>query len=389
MDKLQENFNKLLLNLDNRFNRYMYHKIEWSGRMIGLTGPRGVGKTTMVLQYIKANLNRAETLYVTAEDLYFIENSLVDLADRFVKLGGKHLIIDEIHKYKEWARELKLIYDYNPNLQIIFTGSSILDINRGAYDLSRRAVMYNMQGLSYREFLELFHNIKLPQYTLNDILEHRVVFPTDFHPLAHFANYLRYGYYPFSLDTDFDSRIQQVINQTIENDIPLYADINTSTARKLKQLLAIISRSVPFKPNITSISVAIGASRGSILDYLLYIEEAGMISQLRNGTEGIKSLGKVDKIYLDNTNLIYALGMEQSNIGNVRETLFMNQTRVNYSVITSSVSDFEIDGITFEVGGKNKKQRQIAGLERAYIVKDDIEQGYLNVIPLWMLGLLY
>lgn len=357
--------------------------------MIGLTGPRGVGKTTMVLQYIKANLNRAETLYVTAEDLYFIENSLVDLADRFVKLGGKHLIIDEIHKYKEWARELKLIYDYNPNLQIIFTGSSILDINRGAYDLSRRAVMYNMQGLSYREFLELFHNIKLPQYTLNDILEHRVVFPTDFHPLAHFANYLRYGYYPFSLDTDFDSRIQQVINQTIENDIPLYADINTSTARKLKQLLAIISRSVPFKPNITSISVAIGASRGSILDYLLYIEEAGMISQLRNGTEGIKSLGKVDKIYLDNTNLIYALGMEQSNIGNVRETLFMNQTRVNYSVITSSVSDFEIDGITFEVGGKNKKQRQIAGLERAYIVKDDIEQGYLNVIPLWMLGLLY
>lgn len=191
------------------------------------------------------------------------------------------------------------------------------------------------------------------------------------------------------MEDDFDVRLQQIINQTLESDIPQYADMNVSTGRKLKQLLAIIAKSVPFKPNISSIATMLGASRNNIADYCLYIEEAGFIAQLRDATGGVRGLGKVDKIYLDNTNLIYSLGREASDIGNIRETFFLNQMRVGHDVIASPVSDFLIDDMTFEVGGKNKKQKQIQGIEKAYVVKDDIEAGYMNVIPLWQLGLSY
>ena len=389
MDKLQQHFSKLLRETTSEFYRYMYDKISWDARMVGLTGPRGVGKTTMILQYIKNNLNPAETLYVTAEDFYFAEHKLVDLANLFVQMGGKHLFIDEIHKYKEWSRELKLIYDYHPELKVVFTGSSVLDINKGASDLSRRALMYHMQGLSFREYLHMFHDIKLDTYALDDVLQHKVTYSSGFKPLAYFGTYLKRGYYPFAVEDDLNIRLGQIINQTLETDIPLYADMNISTARKLKQLLSIIARSVPFKPNVSSIAMALTASRNSIADYCLYIEEAGLIAQLRDATGGIKGLGKVDKIYLDNPNLIYTLASEQAEIGNIRETLFMNQLRVNYDVITSPKSDFIVDKKTFEVGGKNKKQKQIKGIADGYIVKDDIETGYLNVIPLWMLGLTY
>mgnify|MGYP000932936847 FL=1 len=205
--------------------------------------------------------------------------------------------------------------------------------------------------------------------------------PKDFRPLVYFTNYLKRGYYPFVLEDDFDVRLQQIINQTLESDIPQYADMNVSTGRKLKQLLAIIAKSVPFKPNISSIATMLGASRNNIADYCLYIEEAGFIAQLRDATGGVRALGKVDKIYLDNTNLIYSLGREASDIGNIRETFFLNQMRVGHDVIASPVSDFLIDDMTFEVGGKNKKQKQIQGIEKAYVVKDDIEAGYMNVIP--------
>ena len=191
------------------------------------------------------------------------------------------------------------------------------------------------------------------------------------------------------MEGDFDVRLQQIINQTLESDIPQYADMNVSTGRKLKQLLAIIAKSVPFKPNISSIATMLGASRNNIADYCLNIEEAGFIAQLRDATGGVRGLGKVDKIYLDNTNLIYSLGREASDIGNIRETFFLNQMRVGHDVIASPVSDFLIDDMTFEVGGKNKKQKQIQGIEKAYVVKDDIEAGYMNVIPLWQLGLSY
>lgn len=389
MEKLFEYSNKLIRETNTNFLRYMYNEINWQSRMIGLIGPRGVGKTTLVLQYIKQNLNPAETLYITAEDFYFVNNRITELADRFVKYGGKYLFIDEIHKYKDWAKELKLIYDYHKDLKVVFTGSSILDIKKGASDLSRRAVIYNMQGLSFREYLQLFHNIPVETYLLEDILLHKVEISELPRPLPLFADYLKKGYYPFALEEDFDIRLGQIINQTLENDIPMYADMNVATGRKLKQLLAIISKSAPFKPNMSKIAEMLSASRNNISDYCLYLEEAGMIAQLRDNTGGIRGLGKIDKIYLDNTNLIYNLAEDTSNIGNIRETFFFNQIRVKHDVFTSPIADFLIDDKTFEVGGRNKGQKQIKEVENGYVVKDDIENGFLNIIPLWQLGLTY
>jgi predicted AAA+ superfamily ATPase len=389
MEKLFEQFLKLLRETDTGFFRYIYTEINWKSRMIGLTGPRGVGKTTLVLQHIKKNLNLSETLYVTAEDFYFSDNKLIDLADAFVKRNGKYLFVDEIHKYKDWARELKLIYDYHPELNVVFTGSSVLDIKKGASDLSRRAVMYHMQGLSFREYLHLFHHVTSRTYSLEDILTHKAELPEIKHPLPLFEDYLKRGHYPFSLEENFELRLQQIVNQTLETDIPMYAGMNVSTGRKLKQLLAIIAKSVPFKPNMTSISSALMASRNNIADYCLFIEEAGLITQLRNATGGIRGLGKVDKIYLDNTNLIYSLASSNSNSGNIREIFFLNQLRLKYDVVVSPVADFRIGDYTFEVGGKNKALKQIQGLDNAFVVKDSIELGYLNTIPLWQFGLTY
>ena len=389
MKRLFEYSNKLISETETGFLRYIYNEINWNNRMIGLIGPRGVGKTTLVLQYIKQNLNPSDTLYITAEDFYFVDNKIIDLVDTFVKFGGKNLFIDEIHKYENWATELKLIYDYHKNLNIVFTGSSILDIKKGASDLSRRAVIYNMQGLSFREYLKLFHNITTKTYTLEEILQHKVDIAEINRPLPYFVDYLKSGYYPFSLEDDFPIRLTQIINQTLENDIPMYANMNVATGRKLKQLLAIIAKSAPFKPNMSKIAEMLSASRNNIADYCLYIEEAGMIAQLRDNTGGIRGLGKVDKIYLDNTNLIYSLADDTSNIGNIRETFFLNQMRVKHNVVSSSISDFMINDLTFEVGGKNKGQKQIKDIDKGYIVKDNIENGFLNVIPLWQLGLTY
>jgi len=389
MDRLFATSLKLVREVRTDFKRYMYDQVNWKNRLTGLIGPRGVGKTTLVLQYIKHNYHSSEALYVSAEDFYFADSKLTALADTFVKLGGKHLFIDEIHKYKDWARELKLIYDYHPELHIVFTGSSVLDIRKGASDLSRRAVMYYLQGLSFREYLQLFHDIAVKRYTLEEILTHKVDFDVLKHPLPYFNQYLRNGYYPFALEDDFEARLQQIINQTLEVDIPFYAGMNVATGRKLKQLLAIIAKSVPFKPNMKSIATALSVSRNSVADYCLYIEEAGLISQLRPNTGGIKGLGKVEKIYLENTNLIFSLGQQNANLGNIRETFFFNQLRVSFQVEFSELADFIVEGFTFEVGGKNKNQKQIKDIDKAFLVKDDIEAGFLNICPLWQFGLLY
>lgn len=389
MDSLFEYSNRLISEVNPIFIRYAYHQINWQNRLLGLIGPRGVGKTTLVLQYIKSNLNIHQTLYVTAEDFYFAKNRLLDLADSFVKLGGKYLFIDEIHKYPDWSKELKLIYDYHKDLKVVFTGSSVLDIKKGSSDLSRRAVVYSMQGLSFREYLMLFHQIEVPKFSLEKILSHQVDVPQIPHPLPLFADYLKRGYYPFATEDNFDLRLQQVINQTLETDIPTYAEMNMATGRKLKQLLAIVAQSVPFKPNMSKIAGMLNISRNNIADYLLYIEEAGMIAQLRTTTEGIRALGKVDKVYLDNTNLVYNLGKENWNIGNVRETFFLNQLRVSHQIFSSELADFKIDTLDFEVGGKNKGLKQIKNAEKGFIVKDDIEKGFLNTIPLWYFGLMY
>lgn len=389
MERLYEYYYKLLDEVNTDFIRYIYEDINWDSRMIGITGPRGVGKTTLVLQYIKKNLDKRETLYVTAEDFYFAENKLVDLADSFSKNGGKYLFIDEIHKYQNWSKDLKLIYDYYSDLHVVFTGSSVLDIKKGASDLSRRATMFNIQGLSFREYLQLFHDIKSKKYSLDEILDHKVEIQGLKYPLPLFKDYLMNGYYPFALDGDFKIRLMQVVNQTVESDIPQFAGMNVSTGRKLKKLLSIISKSVPFKPNFSNLAKRLDASRNIIPDYCIYLEEAGMISQLKDSTSGISGLGKLDKIYLDNTNLIYNLGGDDSNIGNIRETFFFNQTRIISEVLASPYADFLIDGKTFEVGCKHKGQKQIKNIDNAFVVKDNIEFGFSNIIPLWQFGLFY
>lgn len=389
MEKLYELFYRKLKNIPVEFLRYKYNQIKWESRAFGLVGPRGVGKSTMLLQYIKQNLDTKDTLYVSADNLYFAEHKLVDLADRFVKMGGKHLFIDEIHKYEGWSRELKQIYDSYDDLQLVISGSSILDIYKGMADLSRRMPIYEMQGLSFREYLRLFHGIDVPVYSMEDILTHKAVINGIEHPLPLFHDYLKRGYYPFGRDAEFEIELMQVINQTMEIDIPMHIKANVSVGRKLKSLIMVVSKSVPFKPVMQKLADVTGISRNDIPDYLIYMERAGMISQLRNATGGLRGLGKVEKLYLDNTNLIYALAPEHADIGNVRETFFMNQTMVCNDVRSSDISDFEIGNKVFEIGGRKKGQKQIENASDGYIVKDDIESGYANVIPLWAFGLNY
>ena len=389
MEQLYEFFNRKLKSTPTNFLRYKYERIKWDGRAFGIVGPRGVGKSTMILQHIKLNLDTADTLYVSADHMYFSEHSLVDLADYFVKMGGKYLFIDEIHKYDDWSREVKQIYDSYEDLQIVISGSSILDIYKGMADLSRRLPIYEMQGLSFREYLRLFHGINVPVYSLNEILSHKATLPDVKHPLPLFKDYLRRGYYPFGRDEEYEMELLQVINQTMEVDIPTHLQANVSSGKKLKSLLMVVSKSVPFKPVMQRLAEATEISRNDIPNYLVYMERAGMITQLRNSTGGIRGLGKVEKLYLDNTNLIYALSPEHADIGNVRKTFFMNQARVMNDVTSSSISDFEINGKTFEIGGRKKGQKQIENAEEGYIVKDDIESEYANIIPLWAFGLNY
>lgn len=389
MEQLYEFFNRKLKSTPTDFLRYKYDRIKWDGRAFGIVGPRGVGKSTMILQHIKLNLNVTDTLYVSADHLYFSEHSLVDLADYFVKMGGKHLFIDEIHKYEGWSREIKQIYDSYDELQIVISGSSILDIYKGMADLSRRFPIYEMQGLSFREYLKLFHGIDAPVFSLDEILGHKAVLYDVKHPLPLFKDYLRRGYYPFGRDEEFEMELLQVINQAMEVDIPTHLQANVSLGKKLKSLLMVVAKSVPFKPVMQRLAEATGISRNDIANYLFYMERAGMITQLRDSTGGIRGLGKVEKLYLDNTNLIYALAPERGEIGNIRETFFMNQTRVMNDVTSSAISDFEINGKVFEIGGRKKGQKQIESADEGYIVKDDIESGYANVIPLWAFGLNY
>ncbi len=378
-----------LKQVSQKFHRYLYPSIHWDARLIGLTGPRGVGKSTMMLQYLLEHRHSTKMLYISADHTYFSTHTLIETAEEFIREGGEWLCIDEIHKYQGWSHEIKQLYDMYPELRIAFTGSSVLDINRGEADLSRRAVVYRMQGLSFREYLVLFHNIHSSVYSLDEILEGGVIIPGIDHPLPLFKEYLKNGYYPFALEGDFDTKIQQVVSQTVESDIPQYADMKAATARKIKQLLALIAESAPYKPNIETLATKIQASRNNIPDYLTWLERAGLIGQLRDDTGGLSSLGKVEKVFLDNPSLIHALAAGGVNIGNVRETFFYNQMRVMYELTASKLADFRIGNITFEIGGRGKSQRQLAGADRGYVVKDDIEIAIANIIPLYHFGFTY
>ena len=389
MEKLVQRFQKLLSQTDTTFLRYNHQTINWNDRMTAIVGARGVGKTTLILQHIKLHHSQKDTLYVSADDFYFSEHKLLDFAEEFHRLGGKHLFVDEIHKYAGWSKEMKLIYDYLPNLQVIFTGSSILDIFRGTDDLSRRVLLYKMYGMSFREYLNMQYHLSLPTYTLEQVLNHEVVAEGVEFPLAAFKEYLKNGYYPFAGQGNYSERLLQTINTILETDIPLFAKLNVSTAAKLRHLLVVLSQSVPFKPNYSSLAKIIDIDRQTLADYIVYMEKAGLIKQLYDATGGIRGLGKVTKLYLENTNLAYVLGKATPEIGNLRETFFFNQLAVNHDVVASSKSDFHIAPYTFEIGGRKKGNAQIVGIENAYVIKDDIEYGFGNTIPLWHFGFLY
>ncbi len=394
MEELNELFEQSLFMLsltDTTFVRYLYDKIDWDNRLIGIKGARGIGKTTLLLQRMKKALDSQTALFVTCDHFYFSNHRLFDMATSFAKQGGKYLFVDEIHKYKDWSKELKMIYDLRPDLNVVFTGSSVLDIDKGEQDdLSRRAIMYDMQGLSFREYLDMFHGIATPVLSLDEVLALRGNETIHIeYPLQLFLQYLQSGYYPFAKERDFRLRLMQIVEKTIENDIPYYAGLNVATARKLKHLLMIVSQSAPFKPNYQSISQMLDTTRLLLKDYMYYMEKAGLIGQLRDDTGGIRALGKVEKVYIDNPSLCYLLADGKPEVGNLRETFFYNQLRQVSNVTTSKVSDFEIDGRTFEVGGKSKRQKQIKQAAEGYIVKADTEFAHGNNIPLWHFGFLY
>lgn len=375
--------------ISSSFHRYLYNKVNWNARMVAITGARGVGKSTMVLQYLKEHSSDYNSLYVSADNTYFSTHSLVEVADEFSKEAGSLLVIDEVHKYQDWSRELKQIYDTHPDMRVIFTGSSVLDIVDGVADLSRRVLHYTMYGMSFREYLEMFHNITASVYSLDDILNGDARIDGVVHPLPLFRQYLSEGYYPFAIEGDFPMRMQNVITKTIESDIAQYAELKASTAKKLKKMLAIISTLAPYKPSADSLAAEIGVSRNNVPEYLAVLEKAQLIGQLRDDTGGMRGLGKVEKVYIDNPSLMTVLSGGKSEIGNLRETFFYNQMRVENDVISSRVSDFVIGDRTFEIGGRKKGKKQIEDVPNAYVVKDDIEFAHGNIIPLWAFGLNY
>ena len=391
MEKLYDLYLKKLKTVSTDFVRYLYKLINWDSQLIVIMGARGVGKTTMVLQRILMTDSEKKSLYISADNTYFAANTLYDIATQFAQGGGKVLYIDEGHKYQDWSKEVKMMYDYLPDLKVVLTGSSILELIRGTdADLSRRAIRYTLEGLSFREYLNFSLGLDIPTYTLDEILVGKVFLPAEVkYPLAHFKEYLGKGYFPFFKQDDYLLRLENVINQTMEVDIPAYAKMNASTARKLKQLLYIISRSVPFKPNFTEIGRAISSDRGTVADYMVYMEKASLVRLLNFAPDGMDLVQKVDKIYLSNPCFIYALADDNPEIGNIRETFFYCAMCVNNKVTASEVADFLVEGHTFEVGGKSKKQKQIKDVGDAFIVKDDIENAYMNVIPLWTFGFNY
>lgn len=397
MNRLFETYIKKVERTDVGFVRNLMNEIDWNARLIGLKGARGVGKTTLLLQRCKLyHKLDGSSLYVSVDNIWFSEHKLYDFASDFAKKGGRYLFLDEVHKYPNWSQELKNIYDDFPELNVVFTGSSLLEIINAKADLSRRAVVYEMQGFSFREYLNMSLKINLQSYSLNEILENHIMIAQNIlkevKVLKYFEHYLKYGYYPYynELPDLYYSRVNEVVNLIIETEIPLLRSVDIAYTRKIKQLLLIISESAPFVPNISKLSERIGITRIALLSYLNALNESRLIIAAHKSSGGISVLQKPDKIYLENPNLMYALSDFNVNIGNVRETFFANQLQYKYKINVSEHSDFYVDDqYTFEIGGKNKGKKQVNNLLDSYIVSDDIEYGFNKKIPLWLFGFLY
>ncbi len=397
MKVLAQQFQARLNSTNLNFKRYLYQQINWNNRLIAIIGARGVGKTTLLLQHIKENHNDlTEVMYISLDSLYFLKNHLSVFADEFVKLGGKYLFIDEVHKYPNWAIEVKNIYDNNPNLNIVITGSSALDIHRGKGDLSRRVVIYKMNGLSFREFISLKHKVDFSTYSLEEITVNAISIAQEINskikPIKLFQEYIKTGYYPFFVEQEdhYYERIEQAVSEILETDLPALEPIDYTAVYNIKKLLIIIAEIVPFKPNISKLSQQIGINRDTLVKYLHWMQRADLLLLLTSDTYGIAKMNKPEKVYLNNTNLIYALSENNSNQGTIRETFFYNQMHVMHKISYPKKADFMVDNkYIFEIGGKNKTQKQIAGMNNAFIVADNIEYAYKNTIPVWMFGFLY
>ncbi len=399
MERLIQKFQRKLVQTPLGFVRSLMDDIQWEARLIGIRGARGVGKTILLLQYIKLHhADRDDVLYASLDDLWFSKNSLYGLADSFYKVGGRYLFLDEVHKYPSWAQEVKNIYDDFTDMKIVFTGSSLLEILNARADLSRRAVSYQMQGLSFREFLNYQLGKDFPVYSLSDIYAHHLSIAQDvvgqIAPLKYFKQYLQFGYYPYFKEVQdlYPYRLEESINMILEIELPLLRSVDIAYSFRLKQLLMILAESVPFVPNISKLSQKIGISRLSLLSYLHYLQEAGLITRLYKATKGVSRLQKPAKIYIENQNISFVLNPDMIDRGSLREGFVVNQLNYRNKLEMPEFGDLLLnDESLLEIGGKYKTARQIKDWpeDRAFVLRDDIEFGYKNTIPLWLFGFTY
>lgn len=395
---------KLLKRIELDKKRYLYSQINWNLKSIGILGQRGLGKTTMMLQYIKEHfLGSDRALYLSLDNPYFQSISLFEFAKEFEAYGGEVLFIDEVHKYNDWSTHIKKIYDVL-ELKVVFSGSSILQITQQNADLSRRTIIYHLENLSFREYLFLQGIASFEPYSIEEILQsHYTIASTvseKIKPLKLFKEYLKFGAYPFVLEdkNSYHQRIIQVINLILESDLPYIEKIEMQQIQKLKKLLYMLAVNVPFIPNITDLAKSTNISRPKLYEYLLHLENAKIINSIRSQEKGYNIMSKPEKLFMQNTNISYAL-TKNIDIGSAREAFFVNQIKNYYAsqnlfideaIYTSKKGDFLVNGTyTFEVGGKNKSFKQIKDMLNSYVASDDIEVGFGNKIPLWLFGFLY
>lgn len=379
--------------VEGKKRRYLYEQIDWEQRLIIVLGYRGAGKTTLLLQYLSSAQKKG--VYLSLDDFFFETHRLVETVQTLYGMGYRLFLLDEVHRYLWWSRDLKQLYDDYDDIQLVATGSSILDISKGNADLSRRAAAYHLQGLSFREYLNFKKNLDLPVLTLNEILtNHHIIAPDlldSFRYPADFQSYLKTGYFPFFLDakSTYYQKLQETINLVIDTDIAPYEELQHSTTRTMKKLLFVLSESVPFTPNINKLSEKLETPRNTILRLLDFLHNAQILHLLKTSTKGVSYLQKPEKIYLHNTNFIYLFSPTQANVGNIRETFFFNQLSAVHQVTAPKFGDFMIDdAFVFEVGGANKTSEQIMGIPNAYLALD-IEGGNNNRVPLWLFGMMY
>ncbi|MCH6235598.1 AAA family ATPase [Aquiflexum sp. AIY15W] len=384
--------------MSDNWSRYLLKDLMVNERLLGLKGLRGVGKTTILLQYMTYQYpEKSKALYVTSDHPYFYTNSLFNLAGIWYANEGKLLLIDEVHKYPNWSRELKLIYDGFPSLQVFFTSSSALDLYRGESDLSRRLAVQDLEGMSFREYLNFTQKFGFEKLSLEDVLINHQEIATEItkkiHPLPYFRTYLKSGYFPFAANLpqeSIPSRIIQILNTVLETDLSFAQDYSAGNVAKIKRLLGVIAASAPFEPNISKIAEKLGLGRNTVYLFLHHLQDAKIIRMINMTGKSMGSLQKPDKIYFENPNFTYALQAE-ANIGAVRETFFINQlSNSGNDISLSKDGDFLVEGkYIFEVGGKNKGFDQIKDMENSHLALDEMEIGFGKKIPLWLFGFLY